>query len=71
MKTFFEKFMESEKLQSMITLKYNMFVSLPRLLFEIIIAISLITFLTTFIFQGYQQQEAITGISVFLVVPLG
>ena len=59
--------MESEKLQSMITLKYNMFVSLPRLLFEIIIAISLITFLTTFIFQGYQQQEIITGISVFLV----
>ena len=64
---FLRKFMESEKLQSMITLKYNMFVSLPRLLFEIIIAISLITFLTTFIFQGYQQQEIITGISVFLV----
>ena len=63
--------MESEKLQSMITLKYNMFVSLPRLLFELIIAISLITFLTTFIFQGYQQQEIITGISVFLVAPLG
>ena len=55
------------KKQFMITLKYNMFVSLPRLLFEIIIAISLITFLTTFIFQGYQQQEIITGISVFLV----
>ena len=35
---FLRKFMESEKLQSMITLKYNMFVSLPRLLFEIIIA---------------------------------
>ena len=64
---FLRKFMESEKLQSMITLKYNMFVSLPRLLFELIIAISLITFLTTFIFQGYQQQEIITGISVFLV----
>ena len=51
----------------MITLKYNLFTSLPRLLFEIIIATSLIIFLLTFILRGYAQQEIIAGVSVFLL----
>lgn len=66
-KFFHNKFMISERLQSMITLKYNLFTSLPRLLFEIIIATSLIIFLLTFILRGYAQQEIITGVSVFLL----
>ena len=66
-KFFHDKFMISEKLQSMITLKYNLFISLPRLLFEIIIATSLIIFLLTFILRGYAQQEIIAGVSVFLL----
>lgn len=69
-KFFNKRFYESEKFQAGEILKYNLINALPRVLFEIVIIICLVTFIISFNFLGYSPQETLSALGVFLVASL-